>query len=88
MAIPLDIPRLAWYNNTIKKDRDRPPGRKGNSMKWTIIVTEKEWNTIYTALKIEAERNADLDADEDQRRVQADIQAAIEAVQKASFAGF
>lgn len=57
-------------------------------MNRTITVTEREWNTIYTALKIEAERNADLDADEDQRKVQADIQAAIEAVRKATFAGF
>lgn len=55
-------------------------------MKRTIVVTEKEWNTIYTALKIEAARNADMDADDDQRKVQADIQAAIEAVQKATFA--
>ena len=57
-------------------------------MKRTIVVTEKEWNTIYTALRIEADRNADVDADENQRQVQADIQAAIEAVRKAAFAGF
>lgn len=54
-------------------------------MKRTIAVTDKVWNTICTALRNEAERNADLDADEDQRRVQPDIQEAIEAVQKAVF---
>lgn len=48
-----------------------------------IIVTDQEWNTICTALRIEAARNADLDADEDQKKVQQDIQAAIEAVQRA-----
>lgn len=49
-----------------------------------IIVTEKEWNTICTVLRIEADRNADLDAGEDQKKVQRDIQAAIEAVQRAT----
>lgn len=49
-----------------------------------IIVTEREWNAIYTALRIEADRNADLDADEDQKKVQRDLQAAIEAVQRAT----
>jgi hypothetical protein len=52
--------------------------------KLNVIVNEQEWNTIYTALKIEADRNADLDANEDQKKVQRDIQAAIEAVRRAA----
>ena len=48
-----------------------------------IIVTDKQWNTIYTALKIEEVRNMSTDATAEELEVLSDIRSAIEAVQAA-----
>lgn len=42
----LDIPRNAWYYIGVNYRADRPPGRKGNTMKYSVTTG----NDIYEGL--------------------------------------